>query len=62
LICPFFKKFKFKAIFLEDAKINNVAINLYIKFFFIKIIAREKYYSFDNNKIDTCLFKKIINV
>ena len=46
-----------KAIFLEVAKSNNAAVNLYIKNYFIKIGAKEKYYSFCNYTID----KKIIN-
>jgi len=47
-----------KAIFLEVAKSNNAAVNLYIKNYFIKIRVKEKHYSFGNHKINTYLFKK----
>jgi len=39
-----------KAIFLDISTRDNAAVNLYIKNYFIKIRAKEKHYSFCNQK------------
>lgn len=57
----YLKNKKLKKIYLEVAKDNIAAINLYEKNNYIKTGIRKKYYNIKNRKIDAYFFEKEIN-